>query len=453
MKRLYVVLASGSCTLGGFLAAGYDQAGVESARLYGNINQYAYYFTDLLIGLPTPQRVSVIVDTGSSLCGFPCAGCHHCGQHIDPPFNKAASKSAQWVPCGAQCQGSCNRGRCTYVQSYTEGSSISGEWFQDEVRLGDMLQENPPVNATLGCHVDERKLFFTQRVNGIMGMAPHRNSGRPTILQDLFVDKKHINPNLFSMCLAEWGGKLSVGGWEPSYHLNSTAAQWIPLDSTGYYSIPLQRIVLNGKDLGVNVNMMGTALIDSGTTFTYFPAEVFNRLTAALVEFCNGVGGCSAHQEGPDCWRLDGGSTDPGQFPTLTLSFDGGAVVQWPSRAYLFQRGEPSLWCHAFADNGAEPDTVLGLSWMLHKDVLFDLERSRLGVADAQCPTYKKAPGEHMTSTASESRKYYLSVLGIFASLLCAVLATCCICHRKCWQFNKFCEDDEEDSLGGSICE
>merc|ERR1719346_392320 len=79
---------------------------IESARLYGNINQYAYYFTDLLVGAPDPQRVSVIVDTGSSLCGFPCEGCSHCGQHIDPPFNIKNSESAEWIHCGVQCEGS-----------------------------------------------------------------------------------------------------------------------------------------------------------------------------------------------------------------------------------------------------------------------------------------------------------------------------------------------------------
>jgi len=52
---------------------------IESARLFGNMNKYAYYFTDVLVGLPEPQRASVIIDTGSRLVGFPCSTCDHCG--------------------------------------------------------------------------------------------------------------------------------------------------------------------------------------------------------------------------------------------------------------------------------------------------------------------------------------------------------------------------------------
>lgn len=372
---------------------------IESARLYGNINQYAYYFTDLLVGQPKPQRVSVIVDTGSSLCGFPCKDCEHCGYHIDPPFNFQGSESARWVPCGDRCTGNCLQGHCYYTQSYTEGSSIWGFWFQDEVRLGDALQNNPPVNATLGCHKREENLFYTQRANGIMGMAPHKNSGRPTILQDLFVDKKHVNPDIFAMCLGEWGGELTVGGWNP-VHNNGSIVQWIPLTHSGYYSVLPYKLLIGGMDLGFGPDKLGTSLVDSGTTFTYFPSEVFKTLSAALIAACETSSACGARREGSDCWRLNDGSTNPGRFPPLALAFRDNTVAQWPPRAYLFQRGEPSLWCHAFADSGPKPGTVLGVSWMLHKNVIFDLEQSRLGLVEAECPQYKKAPGERLSPSA-----------------------------------------------------
>ena len=41
------------------------------ARLYGNVHEYAYYFVDILIGNPIPQRTSLIVDTGSTVCELP----------------------------------------------------------------------------------------------------------------------------------------------------------------------------------------------------------------------------------------------------------------------------------------------------------------------------------------------------------------------------------------------
>merc|ERR1719162_1433155 len=79
---------------------------IESARLYGNIDAFAYYYADLLLGTP-PQRVSVIVDTGSGVTAFPCRSCRHCGTHIDPAFDYGSSSSAKWQPCGGSCTGSC----------------------------------------------------------------------------------------------------------------------------------------------------------------------------------------------------------------------------------------------------------------------------------------------------------------------------------------------------------
>lgn len=369
----------------------YDQRqGIESARLYGNINRYAYYFADLLVGSPKAQRVSVIVDTGSVLCGFPCADCQHCGKHIDKPFSIDRSDSAHWIACSEECDGGCERGLCSYTQTYTEGSSISGVWFRDVVRLGDPPQRNPLVNATLGCHSDERKLFYTQRVNGIMGMAPHRAYGRPTILHDLFVDKQHIDTRIFSLCLAEWGGHLSVGGFAPQFHLDGSQIQWIPLLPSEYYSVSVTGLSMGNLSLASGV--FGTTIVDSGTTFTYFPTQVYSRLLASIVTACSSGPGCSARREGANCWRLEDGSLRPRRFPVLTIIFSSSVSVEWTPEAYLFQRGDPKLWCHSFAENGAETNTVLGVSFMLYKDVIFDLQSFRLGVVSAACP-------EHHTDT------------------------------------------------------
>ena len=53
------------------------------ARAQVTVAMCIYWFIDLLIGLTeNVQRTSVIVDTGSSLCGFPCTGCTHCGTYL-----------------------------------------------------------------------------------------------------------------------------------------------------------------------------------------------------------------------------------------------------------------------------------------------------------------------------------------------------------------------------------
>merc|ERR1712110_808988 len=51
--------------------------------------------------------------------------------------------------------------------------------------------------------------------------------------------------------------------------------------------------------------------------------------------------------------------------------------------------GEFGVWCHTFMENTIF-QTVLGISWMIHKDVIFDLVQGRLGVAEAACPEHRR---------------------------------------------------------------
>jgi hypothetical protein len=312
--------------------------------------------------------------------------------------------TAQPLGCGSGCTGGCSKEQhCAYEQSYAEGSSVTGFWFQDSVQLADALVPNAPVNATLGCHTDERKLFYTQRVNGIMGLAPRRTEqNMPTILRELFSDKTHVSTQLFSICLAEWGGILTVGGQNPSYHKTDSAVQWLKMSTFGYYAVTPLGLTLGGIPLVDDPDAFGSqTIVDSGTTFSYFSLSVFDKLVAAIRAFCDAEPGCGATLSGGDgCYQLDDINAGPVKFPTLTLVFqgDGGVndsiVVSWKPEAYMYPRDEPGLFCRAF-DQHAAPHTVLGLSWLLHKDVILDLANRRLGIAEASCPTHRLAPGEH----------------------------------------------------------
>eukprot|EP00439_Symbiodinium_sp_Y106_P081122 s1603_g20.t1 len=97
--------------------------------------------------------------------------------------------------------------------------------------------DNHPVEASLGCHLDERKLFYTQKVNGIFGLAPHGITGRSNVLKDLFKDKAHVNTAVFAICLAEWGGELSVGGYDTRYAALGARMQWLPLHHAGLLEV------------------------------------------------------------------------------------------------------------------------------------------------------------------------------------------------------------------------
>eukprot|EP00929_Paragymnodinium_shiwhaense_P088950 TRINITY_DN49241_c0_g1_i1.p1 TRINITY_DN49241_c0_g1~~TRINITY_DN49241_c0_g1_i1.p1 ORF type:complete len:566 (+),score=132.83 TRINITY_DN49241_c0_g1_i1:76-1773(+) len=351
---------------------------LQSARLYGSIDGYAYYFVDLIVGTP-PQRVSVILDSGSGLAAFPCAGCPHCGTHIDPLFDISKSSSAQWMPCGGGCSGSCKKGHCSYSQSYLEGSGISGYWFQDWVRLGDAIQRNPPVWARMGCHQNENNLFYTQKANGIFGI-----EGGMSLLMTLFKDSQHVNSKVFAICLAEEGGRFTVGGPNTSNHHG--AVQYVRQES-GKYLITLNQMKVGGKLVSsLTPRIHGNALVDSGTTYTYFGSKHYNEVHAAVDAHCRQQGCVSA---GRDCWKVERG--DFSKFPIIDMVF-GSSVVQWKPNEYMSRRAGSSKWCYAFRNDGPKSMQTLGASFMLYKEVIFDLDQKRIGFVPASCPSYKDRP-------------------------------------------------------------
>lgn len=336
---------------------------------------------DLIVGTP-PQRVSVIVDTGSGVTAFPCKGCKHCGHHIDPLFEIGVSSSAKWDTCKSGCKHSvCRGGRCQYHQGYTEGSSITGQYFTDLVRLGDAIQRNPPVNAKMGCHSDENRLFYTQQANGIMGIRPPRH-GEKSVLQALFSDRPHVNEQIFALCFAEWGGRLVVGGHNASYHTGRIA--YVPLTvNTGYYRVSLSMMRVGDRA----ITGFRSTMIDSGTTYVYMGSAAYRALKNGIEDYCRRHGNCDA-QRGGTCWTASKGLT---KFPVVQVMFNG-VETSWGPKSYMYRKGGSSKWCYAFMDDGANANTVLGAAWMIHQDIIFDLAKKRVGIATAKCPEFRKRP-------------------------------------------------------------
>lgn len=385
---------------------------IESARLMGDMNHYAYYFTDLMVGKPTPQRVSVIIDTGSRMSGFPCASCDHCGEHLDPAFDISSSDTASWSSCSEGCAEECVGNRCPYRETYAEGSSVEGFWFTDFMELGDSFSKNPAVLAKMGCHDMEDKLFFTQRANGIMGLAPPMGS-HPTILQEMLHDRQHIDALVFAICLASTGGRMTLGGFNSSYHVSKSdkdPLQWVAMRVREYYFVSLEGLsLIDGRDtirIPGGAAAFGPTIVDSGTTYTYLQDGMFSALTTRLDYYCAEHDGCGADKESDRCWRLRDAAGGPADFPPLAVRFSEGVSVDWMPRSYLQRQvGDDALWCRAFEMSNNLKQTVLGMSFMLHKDFIFDIARGRLGIADAQCPEYVEQPPEGDGARVLEQRQ------------------------------------------------
>jgi hypothetical protein len=274
-----------------------------------------------------------------------------------------------------------------------EGSSISGWWFEDEVRLGDNFSNNPAVRSKMGCHNNENKLFYDQKANGIFGIGP---SSR-TLLQDLFADQGHVDSSIFALCFADWGGRLVVGGHNDSYHTGPV--QYMPMTtSSGQYIVPLTAMLVDGLEVST---MLGTTFIDSGTTYTYMATSAYRSLRGAIEEYCTRNANCGAHQTGK-CWRLID-EVSPERFPNVTMVFGERVRMTWRPRSYMYQRGMTQEWCYSFEDDGPGAGTTLGASWMVHQDVIFDMRAMQVGIAPADCPQFHREVANEMLMGSASS--------------------------------------------------
>lgn len=365
----------------------------EHAGIFGGVD-LGYYYVDLRVGTP-PMKQTVIVDTGSSLTAFPCAGCENCGHHLDSYFDYRHSNTSRVVTCSEDVScNSCQSDRCHYHQGYAEGSSIAGFLVEDYVRLGD--DETAEVTKLIfGCHDLETNLFRTQLADGIMGLAFSQDNKRLPTLVDALYKSHEINTDVFALCLGQLDGYMTIGGYNSSLHLSPL--QFTRLYDSTYYAVNLKGMVVGGHRVDVRADQFGSmyggvgTIVDSGTTFVYFREPVYDRMWSAFENYCTYAGKCKGERvsvpgESHSCYRLkdDNSTFFFSTFPTLHLEIDD-LTIEWTPERYLFTWPDhPQDYCLGVYSNGGGGN-VLGGLFMRGMDIVFDRVNNSIGFAQAEC--------------------------------------------------------------------
>eukprot|EP00927_Polykrikos_kofoidii_P071649 TRINITY_DN67904_c0_g1_i1.p1 TRINITY_DN67904_c0_g1~~TRINITY_DN67904_c0_g1_i1.p1 ORF type:complete len:592 (+),score=104.50 TRINITY_DN67904_c0_g1_i1:123-1898(+) len=369
------------------------------------------YYVDLLVGSP-PQRVALAVELSSSDIAFPCASGNEAVDVVNPFsfFIPNQSASLSWRSCVDACSGKCQEDRCTYARSNSVlvPAPISGTWFLDSAVLASshfhghgrssFLRghsyrlvsagggESLPM---LGCDDRQRGLV------GVLGLGPRSPKEAGATAAELGYTSafEHSGGSgSFSLCVrSENDADLAIGGF--SGKTLATSFVWLPaLVLNGKYQLPLSKVEVGGR---LAVTSFGQTSIDIGLVDTTFPRSAYDGLRNAIERHC-AVGlrsGCGFPRG--RCWYLTDGEAALSRFPTLSFAFGvGQAVVTWEPSSYLRHKGG-QRYCYTFEDGGSVAlESVLGASWMLRKEVLFEVQIGKIGVAPSSCLESAPKTGE-----------------------------------------------------------
>lgn len=398
---------------------------------------FGTHYVDLWVGCPS-QRQTVIVDTGSSISGFPCSGCSDCGKngyHISELYQEDRSSCYQKIPCG-----SCNlTDQCDYdgiscplSTSYMEGSSWSGFESQDMVYAGgNSLQTTDEETFALrfACKTQITGLFKTQLADGIMGL--NKNSG--AFWQQMYAADK-IGSKQFSLCYRleqqtqRDAGILVFGGKDMRMHDTPMAyAKDVADVNSSYFFLQLKKVYLrvdggesivsNNDQANVvelNVTQSFSALVDSGTTITYLSSQLSRSLEDAWARASSFTYGSSLSLTEEEylslptiIFQFEGSNLqDNLSPPAFTNALDPSnkkdILVAFPPSRYL---NRESTGIYSFdIDSDGTTYSILGANFIAGHDVNFDIDNNRVGFAESHCE-YNQEEKPAQTATTRPSDK------------------------------------------------
>lgn len=363
---------------------------LQQSKIFGNINELNYYYINLYLG-NNKKKQSFLLDTGSGITSIPCKPyCNQCGQHIN---SYLYIDESQIIKCNSEkcssVESICNEDNnfCSFEIRYSENSDLKGIYFNEIINFSSQNKNMKNKNLIpIGCTIYEDNLFYTQKVDGIIGLC---NNGNNFI--NILYKYKIIHNNIFSLCFGQKGGYISIDRIETKYHKESI--KYINIDkNNNYYSFNINKIKINDNTIS---NKTYIGIIDSGLTLTKMPINIANKIINYFKNICNldennmNCGEYFTHKELDLCFRFN--STEELNYivnniwPNITFIINDYKYVWKPSQ-YLFNfiENEKIIGCFGLIKDRANIFN-LGASWMIGHDIIFNNENNKIGFAEADC--------------------------------------------------------------------
>lgn len=347
------------------------------------------HYTWIDIGTPNVSFL-VALDAGSDLFWVPC-DCIQCaplsGYHgsLDKDlgmYNPDESKTSTHLSCSHElCTlgGSCKNSKqpCPYtVNYYSENTSTSGLLIEDTmylVKSDDHVSIQAPV--VIGCGRKQSGGYLDGIApDGLLGLGLGEVSV-PSILA-----RAGLVPNSFSMCFrGDDSGEIFFGDQGLS---TQSTTPFVALDGKYItYIIGVDNFCVGTRCLG-KTNFQ--ALVDSGSSFTFLPDEIYRRVT---MEFDKQIHASRLdYKDSPWEYCYTANSLEMPRVPAISLTFSGESFEVTTPTFSVYNKEEDELagFCIAL-QSSAESIGTIGQNLMTGYLMVFDRENLWLGWSRSNC--------------------------------------------------------------------
>ncbi|KAG6427628.1 hypothetical protein SASPL_111874 [Salvia splendens] len=377
----------------------------------GSPTNTALYFTKITIGTP-PVDYHVQVDTGSDILWVNCHKCDKCPTKSDlgislVQYNLKASSTGQVVTCDQEfCatvfstpNPNCKVGmNCEYAVTYGDGGKTEGYFVRDTFRFDRVTgnRQTSPMDGSVafGCSAKQSGELgsSSQAVDGIVGFGQANTS----ILSQLSLAGKV--KKIFSHCLdsKKGGGIFALGEVvEPKV----VTAPIVP--NQAHYNLILKGVQVSDKNIDLlptgvfGIGPPRRAIIDSGTTLAYLPADMYEKVITKIMELQPKMQMHMVEDEFKCFWFT---ANIDAAFPVVTFQFENSLSLQVYPHNYLFEVRDTE-YCIGWQVSGMQSKdgqelTLLGDIALSDKLVVYDLDNQTIGWAQYNCSSSIKVKDE-----------------------------------------------------------
>ncbi|KAK8653552.1 hypothetical protein V6N13_127545 [Hibiscus sabdariffa] len=299
-------------------------------------------------------------------------------------YRPSGSSSSRHIPCSHQlCESSPNckssKQQCPYtIDYYSENTSSSGLLVEDILHLasaGDhILNTSVQASVVIGCGMKQSGGYLDGVApDGLMGLGPGEISV-PSVLA-----KAGLIRNSFSMCFNEEdSGRIYFGDKGPP---TQQSTHFLPSDGKyETYIVEVESCCFGNSCL----KQTGfSAVVDSGTSFTFLPNAVYERIAK---EFDRRINATITNYPGylwKYCYKSS--SQELSRVPYLKFMFplNNSFVVFNPVFVVYGIQGV-SGFCLAIQPMEGDVGTI-GQNFMTGYRMVFDRENMKLGWSSSNC--------------------------------------------------------------------